>query len=547
MPASPSSSASPLAPLRHPAFRAIWLATLAANLGTLIQNVGAGWMMAQITPSHDMVALVQASTTLPIMLLAIPGGALADSLDRRRVMLAAQGFMAAVSGALAVTAWMGWLGPWGLLVFTFLLGLGAALHLPSWQASVRDLVPRAELPAAVALNSVSFNLMRSVGPALGGLIVAWAGAPAAFALNAVSYLALIWALARWPGPGTDSTLPAERLGSAITAGLRYVQLSPNLLTIMGRSFVFGLAAVAVLALLPVITRDQMQAEATTFGVLLGAFGLGAVGGAFANPWLRRRMRIETVIATAFLLFAAGIGVIAAASGPAWAVPGLMVTGGAWVLALSLFNVSAQLASPRWVVGRVIALYQTATFGGMALGSWIWGALSEAWGIAPALLAAAGVMVLGALMGRIWRMPDLSEVDLDPANRFHAPALRLNLKARSGPIMVMIDWDIPPEHTAAFLAEMAERRRVRLRDGARQWALMRDLEEPDTWVESYHVPTWTDYIRHNQRRTRVDAENFDRLLKLHRGPEAPRVHRMIERRAVTAHDDMPIIEHPKSPL
>lgn len=539
----PSSSA--FSPLRHPAFRAIWTATLVANLGSLVQNVGAGWMMAQLTPSHDMVALVQAATTLPIMLLAIPAGALADNMDRRKVMLASQGFMAVVSGLLALASWQGWLGPWGLLTFTFLLGLGAALHLPSWQASVRDLVPREELPSAVTLNSMSFNLMRSVGPALGGLLVAWAGAPAAFALNAVSYLALIWALARWSGPLVQSTLPAERLGSAITVGMRYVLLSPNLMTIMGRGCVFGLTAVVVLSLLPVITRDQLQAEAATFGILLGAFGLGAIGGAFASPWLRRRMRIESIIALAFVLFALGTAVVSVAPGPALAFPGLLLNGAAWVSALSLFNVSAQLASPRWVVGRVLAIYQTATFGGMAVGSWIWGWLSEQWGIAPAMLTAATLMLAGALMGRIWQMPDLSEVDLDPANRFHEPALRLNLKARSGPIMVMIDWDIPPEHTETFLAEMAERRRVRLRDGARQWTLMRDLEEPDTWVESYHVPTWVEYIRHNQRRTRSDAENYDRLLKLHRGPGRPRVHRMIERAAVTAHDDMPIIEHPKT--
>ena len=539
------SPPSAFAPLAHPAFRMIWLATLVSNLGSLVQNVGAGWMMAELTPSHDMVALVQASVTLPIMLLAVPAGALADNFNRRKVMLASQGFMAVVSAGLALASWQGWLGPWGLLTFTFLLGLGTALHLPSWQASVRDLVPREELAAAVTVNSMSFNLMRSVGPAVGGVLVAWAGPSAAFALNAVSYLALITALALWRPKYDETPLPAERLTSAIGVGLRYVALSPNLMRIMARGFMFGLAAVALLALLPVITRDLLQAQAETFGILLGSFGLGAIAGALASPWLRRLLGIEAIVAIAFGVFAAGMMLVAMVPHLAGMLPGLLIAGAAWVVALSLFNVSAQLATPRWVVGRVLAVYQTATFGGMAAGSWIWGHLSEIAGPAAALGVAAALMLVGAAMGRIWPMPDFSEVDLDPANRFHAPALALNLKARSGPIMVMVDWHIPPHNTPAFLAEMAQRRRVRLRDGAQQWVLMRDLENPDIWVEAFHVPTWVDYLRHNQRRTKADAENLDRLLALHQGPEPPHVHRMIERRAVGDHDEMPILERPKT--
>ena len=541
----PNHSPAAFAPLAHPAFRTIWLATLVSNLGSLVQTVGAGWMMAELTPSHDMVALVQASVTLPVMLLAVPAGAVADIFNRRKVMLLSQGFMAAVSALLALASWQGWLGPAGLLAFTFLLGLGTALHLPSWQASVRDMVPRDEIAAAVTLNSMSFNLMRSVGPAVGGLLVAWAGPSAAFGLNALSYLALIAALLAWHPRYEDAGLPAERLAGAMGTGLRYVALSPNLMRVIGRGFVFGLTAVALLALLPVITRDLLLGGASTYGVLLGGFGIGAIGGALASPGLRRRLGIEAIVALAFVAFAAGLVWVAVARHPAAAMPGLLVAGAAWVLALSLFNVSAQLASPRWVVGRVLAIYQTATFGGMAAGSGIWGRLSHEAGPAVALSVAATAMLAGAAMGRIWPMPDFSETDLDPANRFHAPALRLNLKARSGPIMVMIDWTIPPARTDAFLAGMAERRRIRLRDGARQWVLMRDLENPDIWVEAYHVPTWADYIRHNQRRTRADAANYDRLLSLHDGPEPPLVHRMIERRAVTGHDELPILEHPKT--
>ncbi|WP_225027831.1 MFS transporter [Xinfangfangia pollutisoli] len=539
----PETSQSPLAPLRHPNFRLIWTATTVSNLGSLIQSVGASWKMAELTPSESMVALVQASTTLPIMVLAVAAGAVADNFDRRKVMLSAQGFMCVVSVLLALAAWFDLLGPWSLLSFTFLLGLGGALHLPSWQASMRDLVPREDLPAAVSLNAVSFNLMRSVGPAAGGIIVASMGAAAAFALNAVSYLAVIYALARWRPAYEERSLPAEHLGSAIWAGLRYVTLSPNLVRVMARAFLFGFAAVSVMALLPVITRDRLEGGATTFGATLGVFGLGAILAALASPALRRIASIEVIVAAAFLVFAAGATVLGFATTLWLALPGLLLTGAAWVMALSHFNVSTQLATPRWVVGRALAIYQTMAFGGMALGAWAWGHVSETGSVPLALFLAAGLCLVGAALGLLLPMPNLNDVNLDPANRFNTPALRLDLKARSGPIMIMVDWDIPPEKTEAFLALMADRRAFRRRDGARHWALLRDLENPDIWVESYHVATWTDYLRHNQRRTANDATNYDRLIELHRGPERPHVHRMIERGTVPRRDDLPPLGPP----
>ena len=536
-----SDARSPLAPLAHPNFRLIWTATLVSNLGSLVQGVGAAWQMAELTTSERMVALVQASTTLPIMALAIAAGAVADNFDRRRVMLSAQVFMAVVSALLALAAWADWLGPWRLLAFTFLLGLGSALHLPSWQASMRDLVPRQDLPAAVTLNSVSFNLMRSVGPALGGLIVASYGPSAAFALNAVSYLAVIYALARWRPPAEERSLPAEPLLPAMLAGLRYVTLSPNLVLVMGRGFLFGFGGVALLALLPLVTRDRLEGGATSFGLMLGLFGLGAIGGAFLSARIRDTFRLETIVAGSFAAFAAGTASLALASSIPSATPGLLLAGAAWVLALSNFNVSTQLATPRWVVGRALAIYQTLAFGGMAVGAWVWGNLAETVSIPTALYSAAAFLALGGAIGFFLPMPALSDQNLDPANRFNVPALRLDLKARSGPIMVMVDWDIPPEKTEAFLALMSERRRFRRRDGARQWVLLRDLENPDRWVESYHVATWTEYLRHNQRRTATDATNFDRLMELQRGPGLPRVHRMIERETVPDRDDLPPLD------
>lgn len=528
-----------LALFRHPVFRALWIATLVSNLGGLIQGVGAGWLMATISPSQDMVALVQASTTLPVMIFSLASGALADNFDRRRIMLAAQLFMLAVSLILAFAAFAGLITPWLLLCFTFLIGCGTALHNPSWQASVGDIVPREDVPAAISLNSMSFNLMRSIGPAFGGAIVAAAGAAVAFAFNAVSYLALIGAIWFWKPEPRPSGLPREHFGSAVMAGLRYVSMSPNLIKVMFRGFLFGTFAISVLALLPVITRDMLNGDAFSYGVLLGCFGLGAIGGALANGRVREVLANETIVRFAFAGFAACLGILAVSRSIWLDCLVLLPAGACWVMALSLFNVTVQLSTPRWVVGRALALYQTATFGGMALGSWIWGVISEGQGPEVALVLSSFAMLIGLAVGLRQPLPPFNDLNLDPLNRFSEPELSLDIRSRSGPIMIMVDYQIAQEDVPAFLAAMTDRRRIRLRDGAQQWALLRDLETPDIWTETYHVPTWVEYIRHNQRRTQADAEVTERLLALHRGSEKPRVHRMIERQTVPRQDDMPL--------
>ena len=533
---------SPLAPFQYGTFRALWSATLFSNLGGLVQTVGAGWMMATIAHSDDMVALVQASTTLPVMIFSVAAGALADNFDRRRIMLTAQILLLLVSVALAAFAYLGMLTPWMLLGFTFLIGCGGALHNPSWQASMGDIVPRADLPAAVALNSMSFNLMRSIGPAIGGAIVAVAGAAFAFIFNAFSYLALILALWRWQPQTTKSTLPRETLGPAMVAGLRYVSMSPNLLKVMFRGFLFGLSAIVILALLPLVARDLVDGTALTYGIMLGFFGVGAIGGALSSARLREFLGNEWLVRGAFTAFAISCLLLSVSRSIWMSCVFLLPAGLSWVLALSLFNVTVQLSTPRWVVGRALALYQTATFGGMAAGSWLWGSVADGFGVPIALMVAAGVLLFGALVGFLLPQPDFESLNLDPLNRFSEPKLRLDLRSRSGPIMIMVDYKIAQEDVRAFLEAMALRRRIRIRDGARQWALLRDLENPETWTESYHVPTWVEYVRHNQRRTQSDAEVSERLLALHKGSTPPVVHRMIERQTVSIHDDMPLKTH-----
>jgi MFS family permease len=528
---------STLAPFRLPTFRMIWIASIASNFGGLIQAVGAAWMMTAIASSQDMVALVQASNALPIMLFSLVAGALADNYNRRSLMLTAQVFMLTVSIALTVFAYLGLLTPWLLLMFTFLIGCGTALNNPSWQASVGDIVPREILPTAVTLNSVGFNITRSVGPAIGGAIVAAAGAAAAFAVNAMSYFAIIYALVRWKPQRADDSLPRETLLRALSAGLGYVAMSPNILNVLLRGLLFGLTASAILALLPIVARDLVSGGPFTYGIMLGAFGIGAVAGAIANARLREKFSSEWIVRFAFVGFAASSAVIGASTNTTLTVIALLFPGACWVLALSLFNTTVQLSTPRWVVGRALSFYQTATFGGIAAGSWMWGLLSENFGASVALSIASLAMLVGALVG--WRMPlpQFGDVNLDPLNRFNAPLLSLALQPRSGPIVLQIDYLIGEADIPEFLTLMARRRRVRIRDGARQWALMRDLEHPDVWTETYHTATWADYVRHNQRRMQMDAEIWDAIRKLHQGEEEPKVHRMIERQTIPPSTDI----------
>jgi hypothetical protein len=325
-----------------------------------------------------------------------------------------------------------------------------------------------------------------------------------------------------------STLPRESLGLAISAGLRYVAMSPNIEKVLLRGFVFGLTAISTLSLLPLVARDIIRGGPLLYGVLLGAYGVGAIGGAFLGGRLRGVLANEWIARIGFLAFAVS-AIIQALSTTAWlSCIGLLIGGASWVLTLAMFNVTVQLSTPRWVVGRAMSLYQMATFGGMALGSWIWGVVAEAYGPAEALLASAALMLIGAALGVLVRMPDHTPLNLDPLNRWREPNVALDLRARSGPIVIEIEYVIREEDLHEFLDAMAERRRIRRRDGARQWTLARDLENPQIWVESYHTPTWHEYVRHNLRATHSDAVIGDTLRRLHSGAEPIRVRRMIER-------------------
>ncbi|WP_332715678.1 MFS transporter [Pelagibacterium mangrovi] len=517
-----------LQPFRHSIFRSVWLANLASNFGGLIQTVGAGWMMAVIAGTADMVTLVQAAATLPIMLFSLLSGAIADNFNRRTVMLLAQLFMFAVSALLAVATYGGLMTPWLLLAFTFLIGCGLALNNPSWQASLAEMVPKSDLPAAIALNGLGFNITRGVGPAVGGAIVAGFGAAMAFMVNALSYIPLFFVLWRWKAPERATALPREALLPAMTAGLRYVAMSPNIQAILLRSFVFGFSVISVLALLPIVARDMLDGDALLYGMLFAAFGIGAVCGALVSGHLRARYSTEWAARLAFLGFAACALMLALVPW-AWLMFLALVVGGAcWVIALSMFNISVQLSTPRWVVGRALSLYQTAVFGGQALGAWTWGVTAEALGPEYALAIAAASMLAGAAIG-VGRLalPALSSADLDPSNRWTEPKPAWALTPRSGPVIIKIDYVVSAGNVPAFLELMVERRRIKRRDGARHWMLVHDIENATVWTESYAFPTWLDYVRYSKRMTQADTGLTDQIRRLHTGDEPPRIRRVLQ--------------------
>ncbi len=515
-------------PFQTPIFRNVWIASLASNFGSMIQSVGAAWLMTSIASSADMVALVQTAVALPILMWSLVSGALADGFDRRRIMLAAQLFMLIVSLALALFAWVGWMSPWLLLTFTFLLGCGAAFNAPAWQASVGDMVPRAQLAHAVAINSMGFNIARSLGPAIGGIIVAAAGAAMAFVINALSYIGLLVVLVRWKSPPPQHVLPREPLGVAIGAGIRYVAMSPGIRNVLLRSFLFGIGASSLMALLPIVVKVRMGGGPLTFGAMLGAFGIGAVAGALASARVRQRLSTEGIVRTSTVALAAAIVIVAMSNLMIVSLFTLAVAGAAWVMALSTFNVAVQLAAPRWVVARALSLYQMFVFAGIALGSWLWGLVTHVEGVRLALLVAGVVLFLSALLG-YWRaLAETADLNLELLQRWKEPDTAVPVEARTGPVVITIQYVIAEQDILEFLRAMDERRRIRRRDGANDWKLLRDLADPEIWIERYSTPTWLDYLRHNSRLTHEDAVIPERLRALHRGSERPIVRRMVER-------------------
>ncbi len=520
-PAPPGPPREPLGesawgPLHESAFRAIWIASVVSNVGTWMQNVGVAWLMTTLTPSPVLVALIQTATTLPVFLIGLPAGALADLIDRRRLLLISQTWMLIAAAALGILTLANLTTPLALLALTFALGLGGAVNSPAWQAIVPELVPRRKLATAVALNGAGFNLARAVGPALGGLLVAAAGPGAVFILNAASFLATIVVLFRWrraPRPPSDQ--PAERLIGATLAGLRYVRFSPALRALLARSAIFVVCASALWALLPVVARQRLGLDSSGYGALLACLGLGAVAGAFGLPRMRVLVKLDMLVAAATIVF----GLTTIALGWLTVLPVLLVAlalaGLAWLMIMSSFNVAAQTVAPAWVSARVLSAYLLVSQGGLALGSLAWGAVADQFGL-PTALGLAGVgLCLGIVAAPLWRL-ERKRIDLRPSVPLAEVPGTDQIDPERGPVLITVEYRVARDNTREFIAAMQDVRIVRRRDGAVRWRLYQDPLDAERFVETFVVSSWAEHMRQHERGTMADHEIKERARHLSRG-------------------------------
>lgn len=480
-----------------------------------------------MTSSANWVALVQTALMLPVMLISMLAGAIADMHDRRIVALVALSIETSGAIALTVLELYGFATPNILLALCFVVGSGMALRGPAWQSSVSEQVPADALPAAVALNSISYNLARSLGPAIGGILVAAAGAVAAFAVNALLYLPLIVALVVWKRITEPTRLPPEKLNRAIISGVRYIINSPSVRIVLSRALLTGVISGAIIALMPLMVRDLLHGGAKTYGIMLSAFGLGAVIGALVLAEVRTRMSGEAAIRACALSMGGAIAAAALSREPLLTATALVLVGTAWTLTWLLFTIGAQLSSPRWVTGRSLAAYQAVSSGGIALGSWGWGRLTDAAGVDTALLVAAALLLSSPLLGLWLPMPRINAGGEEP-EMLEDPKVRLALTARSGPLVVEIEYRIPQENARAFHILMQQVQLSRKRNGAYGWSIACDIADPELWTERYHCPTWLDYLRQRSRSTQAERALDRKAAAFHVGPERVRVRRMLER-------------------
>lgn len=527
-PSPPPPRASTFAPLQHGVFRNMWLASLVSNLGTFILGVGAAWDMTQMSGSASMVALVQTATMLPVALFSFACGAIADMFDRRKVAMVALLVSMAGTVALAALSHSGHLTPTLLLVFCFVVGSGTALLWPAWGASVSEQVPPNVFTAAVALNGISFNVARSFGPAIGGLIVAAFGGLAAFTTAAVTLVPLLVVLYFWQRDSEPSRLPPESLRRAMISGFRYVLNAPSIRVVIGRTVVAALAGGAISALLPLVSRDLLGGGAQLFGLLLGSFGIGSIIGALNVPRLRARVSGEVAARICALAMGVATVVVAISHWPVATALALVLFGASWTGCMMILNVTVQMSAPRWVGARTLAAYQAAVSGGVAIGGWGWGVLANGQGVDRALLAAAAVLIVSPVLGRWMRIQSGDHLGAAPSGSLADPNVRLPLTSRSGPIVIEIEYRVDPARARLFYAVMQRVQSSRTRNGAYGWSIARDIGDPELWIERYHCPTWLDYLRQRNRPTQAERELHDRAEEFHIGPDPVRIHRMLER-------------------
>lgn len=526
MPSEGQSRASAWGPLRVPLFRALWTAGVASNVGTWMHGVGAAWLMTSLTQSSAMVALVQTATSLPVFLVGLPAGALADIVDRRRLLLVTQSWMLAVAAILGVLTLAGATTPWSLLLLTFALGLGAALNMPAWQASMPELVPRADLPAALALNGISVNIARAIGPALGGLIISVLGTGAVFLVNAVSFVGVLVVVVRWRRTHSPSPMPTERLAGAIRAGARYVRHAPRFRAVLVRMWVFIVCGSALWALLPLVAQRELGLGAPGYGVLLGCVGAGAVLGASVLPRVRDAVSNDVLVNGAIVLFALALAAPVLTRVVPLVAVAMLVGGVGWITLMSSFNTAAQMALPSWVRARGVAVYLLVFQGGLAAGSAIWGALAARTTDGISLMVAAVGLLAGTAASLRWRLARDRQPDLAPSMHWPEPNVVASPEPDEGPVLVTVEYRVDLERAREFSRAMRRLGRARRRSGAMRWGLFRDAADPKRFVETFLVESWAEHLRQHERVTVSDRAAEEQVRAFHEGADPPVVTHLI---------------------
>lgn len=516
---------SPLAPFRQRTFLILWIATVIGNTGTFIRDVASSWQVTDLSSAPSDVALIQAASTLPIFLLAIPAGVLADILDRRRFLLVTQLILCAASLGLLLVSATGMQSMTSLVALTLVGGVGAALMAPTWQAIVPELVERSQLASAIALNSIGINVARAIGPALGGILLVSFGAAVTYGLDALSYVFVVAALIWWKRDSRTRDPLAEHFFGAFRAGLRYARASHELHIILLRAAVFFVFSSAIWALLPLVARSLLSGTAGFYGVLLGAVGVGAIVGAFLLPTLRTLFSVDGLMLLAALLSAFSMALLAMVPPRSVAIIILLVMGGAWIIALTTLNGAAQAVLPNWVRGRSLAIYLTVFNGAMTSGSLIWGAVAQHIGLEMALLLAAGGVAIAGIIFHFLKLPK-GEADLLPSDHWPSPLLAKPVKTDRGPLLVTVEYRIDRAETKPFLAAIGRLSAERRRDGAYAWGIGEDTSAPEIMVEWFMVESWAEHLRQHRRTSRAAAELQLEVLSFHVSEDPPRVRHLL---------------------
>ncbi|HEV8038908.1 MAG TPA: MFS transporter [Bryobacteraceae bacterium] len=503
------ASQSPWRPLGNQTFRYLLAADLISDIGAFMQSVGAAWLMTSLTNSPLYIALIQTASALPFFLLALPAGSVGDIFDRRKLILGTEIWMLGIAAVLAVTTFAGAMTPWLLLLLTLGLSIGDAVESPAWRAIFPELVNKDDLPGALALSGIEFNLARAVGPGLAGVIIAVLGVATAFAFNALSFLGVIVVVAKWNRPVRKSKLPAETFRGATAAAIRYVRYSPGIRTLLLRSACLIFFTSSFWALLPTAAREISKSP-LAYGFLLGFFGVGAIIGAVVLQRTRSRLSTETILSLATATFAAIILSLALLRTPVVLCVLMLFGGASWTVFMSLFNIMVQDLAPDWVRARVLAVYLFVFQGSVAVGSTLWGFVASHTNVHITLVFASIGTGACLFLGAWFKLPNTA-VDLSVWNHWVKPAMLEEPAPDQGPVLVTVKYVIDPAKAPAFLHEIYKYQRVRRRDGATRWGVFSDTESPDVYLENFLVDSWAEHERQHYRFTVADRELEKRVL------------------------------------